>query len=614
MIRHVTSPRRSSPVVVKTRKVRARRRALVYCRISDLDPRKEANVASLDRQEREGRERAASLGYDVVDVVALREQYSGEELGYRPKINEVIAAAEAGECDVVIFTKIDRLARDPSDISTIIRRLHKSSCRIECIETPIGDTDDDGLILFVKGYAARREWQMIRQRACDGKHDLMKAGKRLRQSPKYGYDVDRENRRFLVNGTTAQVVRWIFQWIAYEGYSCARVARRLHKEGVPTPRTALGHHFSGPPPRWRETTVRSIVRDETYLGGRILWGRTRCAERLPSGRHRQVAMPRDQWEVFPTDLETTPRLIDDETFAAAQEALSSRRGRYFGPPNRECRYLVRGLISCSLCGTACYPVSGKRRPGSREFYRYYRCKKSVDPTLPPGQRCRARMIPAAWVDADVEARIRAMLESPGAVEAEIRRQSRDDAMITQIREWAEVTRQEIEAEERVAAKLMDRFKASVASGEDGLADRFEANLRLSEEKLGGLRGRLRESEGRLAAMDSSEQAAARTEALLDTFRGSREELTFEILERLAVALKVRVTGEGRTKPKVSFESPSRFEEFPAAVVQSASSWSQTGGNDNLVRPSDVAAWIGGSWTRSQGLRFTFDLVDGSVVA
>ena len=61
----------------------------------------------------------------------------------------------------------------------------------------------------------------------------------------------------VIDDREGAVVREIFDWHATQGMSIRQIAKRLTKEGYPTPKGGK---------KWGETTVHRILRREAYLG------------------------------------------------------------------------------------------------------------------------------------------------------------------------------------------------------------------------------------------------------------------------------------------------------------------------------------------------------------
>lgn len=123
--------------------------------------------------------------------------------------------------------------------------------------------------------------------------------------------------------------------------------------------------------RWQPSRINAMIRNTLYVGRHVF-----------NSRHGPIE--RD-----------VPPLVDAQLWQQAQSALVTNRGVPSGFPQRA--YLLRGLIVCADCGCG---FSGT--PASSGHWRdyYYRCNgwlATVNPV--PDERCRAKHIPAEWLEA-----------------------------------------------------------------------------------------------------------------------------------------------------------------------------------------------------------------------
>jgi DNA invertase Pin-like site-specific DNA recombinase len=99
-------------------------RAVIYARYSSEKQRE----ASLEDQIRLCRERAASNGWDVVQVYLDRAMSGATVL--RPRYQALMMAAREGDFDILIAEALDRLSRDQEDIAALFKRLNHAGIRI----------------------------------------------------------------------------------------------------------------------------------------------------------------------------------------------------------------------------------------------------------------------------------------------------------------------------------------------------------------------------------------------------------------------------------------------------------------------------------------------------
>jgi len=114
-----------------------------------------------------------------------------------------------------------------------------------------------------------------------------------------------------------------------------------------------------------------------------VWGRTK--KRDAWGRKKQSDRPASDWVV--TTIENL-RIVSDELWAAAHEALQTRQKKYgfkAGQPRQpsaiDSKYLLTGMVDCGVCGGTIVQTWSGRKPVYRCWYNHSRgravCSNSV---------------------------------------------------------------------------------------------------------------------------------------------------------------------------------------------------------------------------------------------
>jgi site-specific DNA recombinase len=170
----------------------------------------------------------------------------------------------------------------------------------------------------------------------------------------------------------AAVVRRIFaEFLA--GYGILAIAERLTGEGILCPSAhdrARNRHRCGL--AWSKSAVRAILMNPRYTG-RQVWNRQRKDEVLLDvhdvalGHTTKMRWnDEDKW-IFSEEI-VHPPVIDDETFAKAQQLLAAKNARQVirRPRTSPRPYVLRGLLFCGICR--------RRMQGSwNNDQSYYRC-------------------------------------------------------------------------------------------------------------------------------------------------------------------------------------------------------------------------------------------------
>jgi hypothetical protein len=128
--------------------------------------------------------------------------------------------------------------------------------------------------------------------------------------PKFGYQFDK-NRKPIIDETSAQVVRRIFELIGEQNYPTTKVAEILNAEGAPTRSyyavtvLKLKALHKAPATKWNAAKVWEVARDYEYCGHAL-----NLKQHL---KHEQLLL-----------RNTHPAIINEELFFCAQKNLDRR--------------------------------------------------------------------------------------------------------------------------------------------------------------------------------------------------------------------------------------------------------------------------------------------------
>lgn len=316
---------------------------------------------------------AQAHGHEVVAEL-VDESVSGRApMTERPAGNEVMELATRGLCDVVVVFRFDRIARSSTDLISTDRVLRAAGANLlsvtEC------DAVTDGELLSSVGEFAERELVAISQRMSSGRDRVARQGRWVGGPIPFGYDLDEHghlvpSERDVGGMTEAELARSVFEGIA-AGSSTVLEARRLDSLGVFPGRRYSRHDVIMSGGRWQPSRINAMVRNSLYIGRHVF-----------NSRHGAI------------ERDVTP-LVDVGVWQQVQATLVMNRGVPSGFPQRV--YLLRGLVVCADCG--CGFGGTPTSSGSRRDY-YYRCNGWVAAVNPiPDERCRAKHIPAEWLEA-----------------------------------------------------------------------------------------------------------------------------------------------------------------------------------------------------------------------
>ncbi|MCW2241926.1 recombinase family protein [Azospirillum canadense] len=340
--------------------------------------------------------------------------YSGATLA-RPGLDRLRDAVKSRECDRVLVTAPDRLARNYVHQMVLLEEWARFGCIAEFLDRPMSDDPHDHLLLQIRGAVAEYERTLIAERMRRGRLAKLRAGLLLPWTyPPYGYrlhpDRPRDPRGVTLEPAEAAVVAELFALYREPGTSLMDLARHLDARGVPTP--------SGKP-CWSCPTIRGILCNPTYIG-QVYAQRTRCrppthrrSATHPIGRSHDTAVPQpaDTW----IPVGPVPAVVSQAHFDEVQAKLATNRS--FARRNNTAHpYLLRVLVSCGRCGMACTARVANGRTS------YYLCTgKGRRTSASRAACCPARYIPADQLDEVVWNDLCALLREPEPLAAAVAR-------------------------------------------------------------------------------------------------------------------------------------------------------------------------------------------------
>ena len=407
-------------------------RIAIYARFSsDLQ-----NPKSADDQINEARSYAEKRGDEVVRVFK-DEGISGASIKTRPALREMLRRAEEGLFDAVLVEQIDRLSRDIADTAYIRKHLEFHNVKIVAVH----GGEMDMINTTIRGLQGELFLRDLRDKTKRGQHAALSNG-RIAGGKCYGYDLvaGRPGER-VINPEQAKIVQRIFsEYIA--GDVPNAIAMRLNKERIPGP-------TGGP---W---TSQAILSSRTKRTG-ILYNR------LYSG---VFEFDKQQWLKNPATGKRVPRLrdtkdvreqefpalriIDDETWCAAQARLTERSNRPRGQTTRR-KYLLSGLLKCHCCGGNYVKVQGA----------YWRC--NVNKAKGESACTNKLIVNVDRIERRLIAGVRDHLLSPDALRTSIQETRKE---ISRLQEAENRERAELEKERREIAGKVRHLVDYIESGD-----------------------------------------------------------------------------------------------------------------------------------------------------
>ena len=247
---------------------------------------------------------------------------SKRRLGFQQMLRDL----QAGEFDVIVCWKSDRLSRGLYPAAALSEALEGTDIRLESVKDTIDRNTFD--IMAVVG---KIELQNIRERARMGARG--RASKGLVSGVlKYGYTIGPDSKP-AIRPEEAEVVKQVFAWRA-SGVGSWEIARRLNEAGSIS--------RNGNP--WDDQKLWWIVTEPAYTG-RGRYGRRQYFKKDTGDRDVRLTkwMPEDT--LIGVEY---PRIVDDHTWDLAQlHRQHSTRQRIGTKPRLP--FALHGLLWCDHC-------------------------------------------------------------------------------------------------------------------------------------------------------------------------------------------------------------------------------------------------------------------------
>lgn len=209
-----------------------RTRAIAYLRVSTEE--QADSGAGIDAQRATIVAAAAARGWEIVAEqidAAVSGKIAPER---RPALRDALAMLDAGEADVLVVAKTDRLARSIVGLTGMLDRAEQAPWSMVILDSDVDTTTASGrLVTSMLGVIAEWERRVIAERTRAAMATRKAAGMRMGRP----VTLDPFTRRRIVE-------------LRAGGMTLQAIADTLTADGVPTARGGT----------WRHTTVRAVLR------------------------------------------------------------------------------------------------------------------------------------------------------------------------------------------------------------------------------------------------------------------------------------------------------------------------------------------------------------------
>jgi site-specific DNA recombinase len=364
-----------------------------------LSTEEQVEAGSLENQRTFAEDYARRHELPIYDFYADEGVSGTIPLAKRPQGARLLQDAAAGKFDTVLVYRLDRLGRDTVSTLSMVDQLHAMGVQVISMTEAFDTANPAGrLMLELLASFASYERQSILDRTRQGTQRIAKSGAWTGGYAPFGYRLEDG---FLVIEDTplvgigyspAQLVRWIFNHLAYDGGSLFSAATYLNELGVQPQYTSQGRTHNRKDRgtltnKWSPPTIMKMVRSTTYKGIHI-YGK---------GTQNPILRP-------------CPAIVDEQTWQLAQNQLLANKK--FAKRNSKREYLLSGLVTCAHCGSRyCAQVNKSEN-------RYYKCNARIKRYLGT-KDCDSLPIPAERVEASIWRQVEGFLSRPNVVLEEI---------------------------------------------------------------------------------------------------------------------------------------------------------------------------------------------------
>ncbi len=506
-------------------------RVAFYARVSSEE---QAESGTIQNQVEYARRYADLNKLDVVGWY-LDDGVSGTlPMGEREQGRQLLSDAKAGKLDVALVYRVDRLARRLSVLLSAQAILQEHKVGLRSMTEPIDTTTPIGRFVFqLLGSIAELERETIVERSILGTNRQAAAGKWLGGIVPYGYRVAdgylqvSEEALPGLDYTEAEVVRLIYRLMVEEQRSTVYIADYLNAHGIPPSYAKDGRlvtrgkrqeHTSG---FWQPGRIRNMIVQPIYKGIHYYGRRTK--------RDREVIE------------RPMPAIVAVETWEAAQRQLKANQ-IYLSPQNAKRDHLLRGLITCGVCGLNYIGGAAAQRQRA-----YYKCNGRTSYRGKLRGKCPSKIIDADEIEGQIWGQIVKWAHDPGEPLRELRAKMQsglsDKSGIEGESERVEAAIARKQKERDTILRLLRQETITYAEGEKHLGE-IGKEVAILEAERQTLFAKLHET------IDFETHLMA-AEDLLRSLRSKVEHADNatkrEIIQKLVKSITVETIGEGKER-------------------------------------------------------------------
>ena len=498
----------------------------------------------------------------------------------REGLNQMLEEIEAGNVSTVIIKDMSRAGRDYLRVGLFMETLRERGVRLIAVNDGVDSVK--GYDDFIPFRNIINEWYARDTSRKITAHYRSKGleGKRLTNTPIYGYAFDENKENWIINDETANVVRRIYR-LTIEGHGIVTIARILTEDKIIRPGYYTAQQRNGKGNKacldennkyvWSATTIAQIISKPEYMGHTVNF---RYRKKSYKDKNHTQSPKKDRL-IFEN---THPAIIDPETWETAQQCRKTvKRTDTWGAANP-----LTGKLFCADCGAKMF---NHRKKGGKPNYRnettgklylrspsdFYICSANTNAQQQFRTECTAHHIKTSAVREIILYTIKA---------ASVLVKSNESEFVKQIREASEVRQEETakaynknltKAQKRVSElnTLIRKIYEDNASGK--LTDkRFELLSAEYEQEQEDLEKSITELQ---TALDNFHADSTRADKFIDLTKRYTDfsELTTpminEFIEKIVVYEGVKIGYERTQKVDIYLNFIGKFEAPPQELTE-----------------------------------------------
>ena len=289
--------------------------------------------------------------YELVDIYADRG-ISGKSMN-RPELQRMLNDAKNGKLDCVMVYKTNRLARNTSDLLTIVEELHRQNVEFFSLSERMEVKNSTGkLMLQILASFSEFERNTILENIYTGQRQRALEGYYQGNLP-LGYNNIPDNKKeLMINQHEANIVKYIFESYA-KGHGYRKIANALNHKGYVTKK---GNPFS-------ISAVTYILSNPFYIG------------------KIQFAKYKDWNDKRRKGLNDKPVIAEGKHTPIISQSLwdkvQARKKQVSEKPQVHGKgtNILTGFISCPQCSApmAASNTTNTLKDGTKKRIRYYSC-------------------------------------------------------------------------------------------------------------------------------------------------------------------------------------------------------------------------------------------------